>query len=258
MSQAPRVEFPNLRHCNRLEESESPRRAPKVGRKDDSQRNVMNRLRALVVALAVLVPSSAFADPITIGGTWTSPNLPISDPLLEGVAVSPYWTGLSWDCDTCGVGFLIDAFGIPGLEYLHNGTGQAASFRFEPEEEISAPSLLFNITGWMGGTFGLRADGALTYDSGTGHLSNSWENPEQYALFRLVGPETTRYFLGIEDIPVSFEVNDRDYNDYVVTFTTPTQSVPEPSSLLFIGCAMAVAGVQRFRASRRNRTAAEI
>ena len=214
----------------------------------------MKKLRGLVLALALLLPSTAFADPITVG-TWSTPNTLITSE-LDGLAVSPFWTGLSWDCPTCGVGFLIDAFGTVDLEYLHNGFGQSASFRFAPDDDISLPSLLFNITGWMGGTFARRADGAFTYDSGTGHVSNSWDNPEQYALFRLVGPETTRYFLGIEDILMSYEVNDHDFNDYVVTFTQPTHSVPEPSSLLFMGCALAVACVQRFRASRRNRSAA--
>ncbi len=36
--------------------------------------------------------------------------------------------------------------------------------------------------------------------SGVGPILNSWDNGEQFALFRIVGPETTRYILGIEDI----------------------------------------------------------
>jgi hypothetical protein len=224
----------------------------------DNRENVMKILRSLVLAMAVLVPATALADPITAGGTWSNPSATFGDPSLEGTAISPFWSGLSWDCALCGVGFLIDASGTDGLEYLHNGSGQASAFRFDPEDEISLPSLLFSITGWTNGTLGRRADGAFTYDTGTGYVSNSWDNPEQYALFRLVGPETTRYFLGIEDIPVSIENNDKDYNDYVVSFTQPTHSVPEPSSLLLMGCAMAVAGVRRFRASRPNRFVAAI
>ena len=76
------------------------------------------------------------------------------------------------------------------------------------------------ITAWTNGVIGRRSDGAFTYDSGTGHQSNSWDNPGQFALFRLVGPESTHYFLGIEDIPLRFAHNDRDYNDYVVKFET--------------------------------------
>ena len=214
----------------------------------------MTKLRGLVLALVLLVPSSVLADPITAGGVWSGPNATITDP-IGGLTVAPFWSGLSWDCSVCGVGYLIDAYGTEGLEYLHNGLGQAAGFRFEPTDNISLPSVLFSITAWTGGIFGRRADGAFTYDSGTGHVSNSWDNPEQYALFRLVGPESTRYFLGIEDILVSYELNDHDHNDYVVTFSQP-HAVPEPSSLLLMGCAMAAAGVQRFRASRKNRTVA--
>jgi hypothetical protein len=214
----------------------------------------MMKLRGLVLALALLAPSTALADPITVGGVWSGPNAAITDP-VSGVSVAPFWSGLSWDCPVCGVGYLIDAYGTQGLEYLHNGAGQSTAFRFGMEEEISVPSVLFSITAWTGGIFGRRADGAFTYDSGTGHVSNSWDNPEQYALFRIVGPESTRYFLGIEDILVSYELNDHDHNDYVVTFSQP-HSVPEPSSLLFMGCAIAAAGVQRFRASRKNRSLA--
>jgi hypothetical protein len=217
----------------------------------------MKNLRILVLALTLLVPSTAFADPITVGGTWSDPSTLLADP-LDGASVAPFWTGLSWDCPTCGVGYLIDAYGPENIEYLHNGSGRGTGFLFEPGDDISLPSMLFNITGWMGGTFGRRDDGAFTYDTGTGHVYNSWDDPGQWALFRLVGEETTRYFLGIEDIPVNYEINDHDHNDYVVTFTQPTHSVPEPSSLLFMGCAMAAAGVQRFRASRRNRTAAAL
>lgn len=218
----------------------------------------MMKLRGLVLALALLAPSTVLADPITAGGLWSNPNAVITDPARDGITVAPFWSGLSWDCAVCGVGYLIDAYGTEGLEYLHNGTGQSTAFRFEPDEDISVPSVLFSITMWTGGVLSRRADGAFTYDSGTGHVSNSWDSPEQYALFRLVGPEVTQYFLGIEDILVSYELNDHDHNDYVVTFSQPTQSVPEPSSLLLMGCAIAAAGVQRFRASRKNRTVAAV
>jgi hypothetical protein len=211
------------------------------------------KFRGFVLALALLAPSSALADPITLGGVWGSPNAPFgSEP--GSVTAAPFWGGVSWDCTVCGVGYLINAFETENIEYLHDGTGQAAGFRFEPESDISATTMLFSITGWTGGTFGRRADGAFTYDSGTGHVSNSWDNGAQYALFRIVEPEITRYFLGIEDILVSFPT-DADHNDYVATFTQPTHSVPEPSSLLLMGCAIAAAAMRK---ARRGRTTSAV
>jgi hypothetical protein len=210
------------------------------------------KFRGLVLALALMAPSSALADPITLAGVWGSPNASFGSELGDASA-TPFWAGASWDCALCGIGYLIDAFGTENIEYLHDGTGQAAGFRFDPESDISLPSLLFSITAWTGGTFGRRADGAFTYDSGTGHVSNSWDNGEQYALFRIVGPDTTRYFLGIEDILVSFPT-DGDHNDYIVTFTETPHSVPEPSSLLLMGCALAAAAMRKVRSSRQLQT----
>jgi hypothetical protein len=184
-----------------------------------------------LLTLALLVPATAGADPISVSGIWSSPT---SSSARAG---SPYWAGNSWDCATCGIGDLLNAFGTPNIEYLNDGAGNAVSFRFT--DAIITSSLMFSITAWTGGTFGRREDGAFTYDSGTGRVSNSWDNPGQYALFRIVGPDTTRYFLGIEDILATEVPNDFDYNDYVVTFSTPTQPVPEPSALLLMGSALA-------------------
>jgi PEP-CTERM motif len=207
------------------------------------------KLRGLILTLVLLTPSLAVADPITVGGLWQDSNTPLVDPAVGGLAVSPFWSNLSWDCTPCNVGDIVNTlsdYDLTNLQYLHNGFGGSLGFRFDPAT-ISAPILVRQMTAWMGGSLGIREDGAFTYDSGTGRISNSWDaGGGQYALFRIVGAESTRYFLGIEDILLSEPTNDRDYNDYVVTFTERS-SVPEPSSLLLMGCALAAAGVRKLR-----------
>jgi hypothetical protein len=133
------------------------------------------------------------------------------------------------------------------LEFLHDGAGYATAFRFD--DPAIQTTLLFNITAWTNGVLGRDQNGAFTYNSGTGRLSNSWTMPGQYALFRRVGTNYTQYFMGVEDILLSERANDRDYNDYVVTFTLPTQ-VPEPSTLMMLGLGLA-AIVLRARARQQ-------
>ena len=89
----------------------------------------------------------------------------------------------------------------------------------------------------------------------TDRWSNSWDDPGQYALFRFVLPETTRYFLGVEDILIS-QVNDHDYNDYVARFET--QPVPEPGTLLLLGSGMAALAVRKKLAARKARIEAAV
>jgi hypothetical protein len=203
------------------------------------------KLRGLVLAATLLlIPSGVLADPIVVGtSTWTNSNSPVMSNSQEGLVISPFWSGLSWDCNICGVGYLINAYG-DDFQYLHDGQGNAVNFRFAPEDNISTPAFFGGITAWTNGVFGRRQDGAFTYDNGVGMQYNSWDNGVQFALFRLVGASSTRYFLGVEDIPVVWELNDHDHNDYVVSFNQP-HPVPEPSSLLLMGAAALGLAVRR-------------
>ena len=204
-------------------------------------------LRILVFILALLVPKAALADPISIGGMWSS-----TSPTAGSDPSAPFWSGASWDGPMMGIGYLLNAYGTQGLEYLHDGTGNYTSFRFD--DEVLNTTRINGITSWTHGLFGRSADGAFTYDSGTGRVSNSWDSGQQYALFRLVGPETTRYFLGIEDILLSEAANDRDYNDYVVSFETA--NVPEPGTLLLLSTGFAALALRKKRAVRQARAEA--
>ena len=81
---------------------------------------------------------------------------------------------------------------------------------------------------------------------------NSWDDPGQFALFRLVLPETTHYFLGVEDMLISDPLNDHDYNDHISRFEA--HSVPEPGTLLLLGSGMAALAVRKKLAARKART----
>jgi hypothetical protein len=219
--------------------------------------NVMKMtLRSFAVLLALMVPSVAMADPITAFGSLWSRTMPLpsADPNALTAEETAFWSNPSWDGPLLGVGYLINAFNTENLEYLHNEDGTPASFRFD--EEIFNQKWLFGITAWTGGVFGRNEMGAFTYDSGTGRISNSWDNGRQYALFRIAGNDTTntRYFLGIEDILLSEPYNDRDYNDYVTSFET--KPVPEPGTLLLLGSGMAALMARRKLAARKSRSEA--
>jgi hypothetical protein len=209
------------------------------------------KLRSLVLVLALLAPSMASADPISVGAIWSpTSTVPGADPTLQSLELLPFWSGASWDGWHKGVNYLLEEYGATGLEYLNNGSGNYTSFRFD--EDIFNLTKIGGITAWTGGVLGRRSDGAFTYDSGTGRVSNSWDNPGQYALFRVVLPEVTHYYLGIEDILLSETLNDRDYNDYIVKFDVP-QPVPEPATLLLLGSGMAALAARKKLAARKAR-----
>jgi hypothetical protein len=205
------------------------------------------KLRCFVLALVLSAPSAALADPFTVGGVWSKTADPLTNSSGAPLSVEPFWAGISFDCPTCGVGFLLGAFEDGDLEYLHDGRGGHTPFWFN--EPLSPPTMLFNITALMGGTLGVRSDGAFTYTYAFGTI-NSIDDFGQFALFRLVEPDKTRYFLGVEDILITEVINDRDYNDYVATFTP----VPEPSTLLLMGGSLAVMAARKKLRRRKERT----
>jgi hypothetical protein len=215
-------------------------------------------LRILILVAALIVPTVAKAEPISVGGMWSpASTLPSGDSTLE-LGLLPFWSGVSWDGWDKGVAFLLEDYGATNLEYLHNGAGSYTPFRFE--EDIFNFEKIGGITAWTQGILGRRADGAFTYDSGPGSAnftSNSWDSPGQFALFRIVLPEVTHYFLGVEDILLSQVLNDHDYNDYIVKFDTP-QAVPEPGTLLLLGAGMAALAARKRLAGRKVRGAATV
>jgi hypothetical protein len=210
-----------------------------------------NKLPSLVLALALLVPASAIAGPITSSPSLWSHTSSSDESLLQ-LQLAPFWAGNSSDCAQCDVGYMIGAYTDANLEYLHDENGGYTAFRFD--DPVLNWSLVGSMTAWTNGVFGRDESGAFTYDSGTDRRSNSWgENYGQYALFRIVGAETTQYFLGVEDILLHETFGDRDYNDYVVTFTLPNpEPVPEPSTMLLLGSAMAAMAARR-KLARKTR-----
>lgn len=210
------------------------------------------KFRGFALALAVLFPSLAVAGPIS-PGTWSSLGDPVSaeSQMLQSLNLAPFWAGESWDGPNLDAGALIHGLSecsdCAKLEYLNDGSGNYTPFQFSGD--IFGMSKVFGITGWANGTL-KRENDVFVYDNGAGNVYNSWDNPGQFALFRLVGTDSIRYFLGIEDIIITATLNDKDYNDYGVTFTTP-QPVPEPGTLLLLGSGVAALAARRKLTARK-------
>ena len=107
-------------------------------------------------------------------------------------------------------------------------------------------SLVSSQTAWTNGQLTIDTAGVFHYDSFTGRRSDSLFSGWQYALFRLNEANDVRYFLGVEDILLSEGRTDRDYNDYVVTWTEPVPT-PEPGTLLLLGTGLTIFARRRRR-----------
>ena len=190
----------------------------------------------LLVAVILTMPVRAEATPIT-PGQWSDIGVAAYDGAV-------FWDNPSVDCGFCSAGELLDLIYGP-LEFFHDGSNKAAPFAFTGPISYTKVGAL---TAWKNGTFTHEADGSFTYDNGLGFVANSLTS-QQFALFRKAGPDTTQYFIGVEDIALNgLLASDADYNDYIATFTVT--NVPEPGTLLLMGTALGAAA-RRLRRKRR-------
>ena len=196
----------------------------------------MTSMKRLLIVVALNIVwgscwiSSANAGVITMG-TWTA---------LDSNA---YWNNTSWDGPGLNAGNLITSWGFP-VEYL-NLNGAPVAFAFDQPEffwEVTS------VTAWMDNRgIWVLPDGSVKFTT-HGFTYNSLTTPQQFSLFRYIGPTATVYFLGVEDIP-PFMWSDRDYNDYIgYTVELPT---PEPGTMALMLCGGIAAALRRRRSQRR-------
>jgi PEP-CTERM motif len=190
----------------------------------------MKRLKRLLIVLTLNIVwgacwvSSADAGVITLG-TWTAMN-PSAYP-------SVFWNNASWDGPEQNVGQILTRWGWP-VEYLSNN-GAPVAFAFDQSEFFWEAT---SVTSWLDGR-GIweLPDGSIRFDT-HGYTYNSLTTPQQFSLFRYVGPTMIVYFLGVEDIPSTMR-SDNDYNDYVgyaIEYLPPPPPpqptpTPEPATL---------------------------
>jgi hypothetical protein len=96
------------------------------------------------------------------------------------------------------------------VEYL-SASGAPTAFAFDQAAFFWEAT---SITAWMDGRgIWQQPDGSITFVT-HGYTYNTLTTPQQFALFRYVGPTQIVYFLGVEDIPSGMR-SDVDYNDYI-------------------------------------------
>ena len=68
------------------------------------------KLRSLILAIALLVPSVAMADPITVAGaSWSSTSgIPSGNPAVSQLELASFWSGHSWDGFHRGISYLLE------------------------------------------------------------------------------------------------------------------------------------------------------
>jgi hypothetical protein len=200
----------------------------------------MKRVKQLLVVLTLNIVwgscwvRSADAGVITMG-TWTTMD----------TNTAAFWNNSSWDGPAMNVGDYITRWGWP-VEQLSLG-GAPAAFKFDQWEFFWEAT---SVTSWMDGR-GIMVvpDGSVTFYT-HGYTYNTMTTPEQFALFRYVGPTQILYFLGVEDRPKDMS-SDHDYNDYIgYAWEQKPTPTPEPGTLALMLCG----GLAAFRKVRSRKS----